>query len=112
MKLLNPKLVKDVENLRVVNGSKPNIFTYSNNPDGTLVKTNNLEKQFAEDYLGDYGEFLKSLFTVQSPEQIRSAIYTPDVQQAQEKATEIELRMNEIEKNMDSVDDDVDKEMA
>lgn len=112
LKLLNPKLVKDVENLRVVNGSKPNIFTYTNNPDGTPVKTNNLEKKFAEDYLGDYGEFLKSLFTVQTPEQIRAIIYTPDVQQAQEKATEIELRMNEIEKNMDAVDDDVDKEMA
>ena len=112
LKLMNPKLVKDVENLRVVNGSTPNIFTYTNNPDGTPVKINNLEKQFAEDYLGDYGEFLKWLFTVQTPEQIRAIIYTPDVQQAQEKATEIELRMNEIEKNMDAVDDDVDKEMA
>jgi hypothetical protein len=35
---MNPKLVKDVENLRVVNGSTPNIFTYTNNPDGTPVK--------------------------------------------------------------------------
>lgn len=33
VKAMNPKLVQDTENLRIVNGSKQNVFTYINNPD-------------------------------------------------------------------------------
>lgn len=41
LKTLNPKLAQDSQNLRTVNGSKSNIFTYINNPDGTPVKDDN-----------------------------------------------------------------------
>lgn len=119
VKAMNPKLVQDTENLRIVNGKKQNVFTYINNPDGTPVKDasgnpvkqNNLEKTFAEDYMDNFGDTIKKMFAVQTPEQIRAAIYTDDVKQAQDKASEIELTMNELEKQMDNVDADVDAEM-
>ncbi len=84
---MNPKLVQDATDLRNVNGNKTNIWTYSNNPDGTPVKQNNLENQFASDYLDDYGTFLKSIYTPQTQEEVTNAIYTQDVKDAQEKAT-------------------------
>lgn len=111
VKAMNPKLVQDTENLRIVNGKKQNVFTYVNNPDGTSTKVNNLEKTFAEDYMDNFADTIKKMFVVQTPEQIRAAIYTDDVKQAQDKASEIELSMNEIEKQMDNVDADVDAEM-
>ncbi len=111
LKAMNPKLVQDTENLRIVNGKKQNIFTYTNNPDGTPVKVNNLENTFAQDYIDNFGEEIKKLYAVQTPEQIRAIINTPDVIAAQDKATQIELSMNEIEKQMDNVDADVDAEM-
>lgn len=84
---MNPKLVQDATDLRNVNGNKTNIWTYSNNQDGTPVKQNNLENQFASDYLDDYGTFLKSIYTPQTQEEVTNAIYTQDVKDAQEKAT-------------------------
>lgn len=54
LKAMNPKLVQDTENLRIVNGSKNNIWTYVNNPDGTPVKVNNLENTFKEDYMDNF----------------------------------------------------------
>lgn len=120
VKAMNPKLIQDTENLRIVNGKKQNVFTYINNPDGTPVKDangnpvkqNNLEKTFAEEYMDNFGDTIKNLFKVQTPDEIRAMIYTDDVKKAQDKASEIELTMNELEKQMDNVDDDVDKELA
>ena len=54
LKAMNPKLIQDTENLRIVNGSKNNLFTYVNNPDGTTTKTNNLENTFAQDYIDNF----------------------------------------------------------
>lgn len=110
VKAMNPKLVQDTENLRIVNGKKQNIFTTINNPDGTPVKVNNLENTFAQDYIDNFGEEIKKLYAVQTPEQIRAIINTPDVIAAQDKATQIELSMNEIEKQIDKVDEEVSKE--
>lgn len=112
VKAMNPKLIQDTENLRIVNGSKQNIFSYVNNPDGTSTKVNNLENTFAQDYIDNFGNAIKQLYAVQTPEQIRAIIYTDDVKKAQDKATEIELSMNEIEKQIDNVDADVEKELV
>lgn len=109
---MNPKLVQDTENLRIVNGSKQNVWTYTNTPDGTPVKVNNLEKTFADDFDDNFGEVIKQMYAVQTPEQIRAIINTPDAVAAQEKATQIELSMNELEKQMENIDSDVDKELA
>ena len=98
LKAMNPKLVQDTENLRIVNGSKQNVFTYVNNPDGTTTKTNNLEKTFAEDYMDNFKEAIQQMFTVQTPEQIRAIIRTPDAAQAEDKAFEIEWKIDEIDK--------------
>jgi len=111
LKAMNPKLVQDTENLRIVNGSKQNVFTYINNPDGTPVKVNNLENTFAQDYIDNFGDTIKQMYAVQTPEEIRAIINTPDVVAAQDKATEIELTMNELEKQIDQVDTDVENEM-
>ena len=109
---MNPKLVQDATDLRNVNGNKTNIWTYSNNPDGTPVKQNNLENQFASDYLDDYGTFLKSIYTPQTQEEVTNAIYTQDVKDAQEKATWYEVELNAIEKDMDAIEKDVEKELS
>lgn len=90
VKAMNPKLVQDTENLRIVNGSKQNVFTYTNNPDGTTTKVNNLEKTFAEDYLDNFADEIKKMYAVQTPEQIRAIINTPDVVAAEDKAFDIE----------------------
>ncbi len=111
LKAMNPKLVQDTENLRIVNGSKQNVFTYVNNPDGTTSKTNNLENTFAQDYIDNFGDEIKKLYAVQTPEQIRAIINTPDVIAAQDKATQIELSMNELEKQIENIDNDVEAEM-
>lgn len=87
---MNPKLVQDTENLRKVNGGKTNIFSYVNNPDGTKVKVNNLENTFAQDYIENFGDIIKQMYTVQTPEQIRAIIRTPDAAQAEDKAFELE----------------------
>lgn len=112
LKAMNPKLVQDAINLRKVNGGASNIFTYTNNPDGTSVKVNNLENTFATDYKDNFGEFIKSMYKVQTPEEIRAIIYTPDVQQAEEKAKSIELDMNKVDDSIAQVDKDVEKELA
>jgi len=117
---MNPKLVQDATNLRNVNGNKTNIFTTVNNPDGTpvkdangnTVKQNNLVNQFTSDYLDDYGTFLKSIYTPQTQAEVTSAIYTPEVQQAQGKATSYETEMNAIEKDIDAIEKDVEKELS
>lgn len=105
---MNPKLVQDTSNLRIVNGAKTNI--YSVDKQGNRV--NNLEKTFAEDYLGNYGAFLEDLFKTQSAEEIRAIIYTPDVREAEAKATEYEEEMNQIEADMEEVDRIVAEELA
>lgn len=111
LKAMNPKLVQDTENLRKVNGGKTNIFSYVNNPDGTKVKVNNLENTFAQDYIENFGDIIKQMYTVQTPEQIRAIINTPDIIAAQDKATQIELWMNELEKQIENVDKDVEAEL-
>jgi hypothetical protein len=112
LKAMNPKLVQDTENLRTVNGTKQNVFTYTNNPDGTTTKVNHLENSFANDFQDNFGEIIKQMYQVQTPEQIRAIIRTPDVVQAEEKASAIELTMNELEKQIANIDSDVDKELA
>lgn len=107
IKSMNPKLIQDTNNLRIVNGSKVNL--YSTDSQGN--KVNNVEQSFTEDYLGNFGTFLKSLFTVQTPEQIKSAIYTDDVKQSQDKATSIELEMNQIEADQAKMEEITRKEL-
>ena len=101
--MLNPKLVKDVQNLNTVNGTKSNIFTYVNNPDGTKTKENNLVKTFVSDYEDNYGDIVKILTDIYNPdtaEEARNKIYTPEVRQAEERATAIELEMNALSDTM------------
>jgi hypothetical protein len=115
LKSLNPKLAQDAINLRKVNGNKTNIFTYTNNPDGTPVKTNNLEKQFAEQYEEDHPdiiELIKSTFNTPSYAEMQAQINTPEVKALQDKATAIESEMNGLQTDMESVDKDVEKELA
>lgn len=120
LKTMNPKLMEDLKNLRIVNGEKTNIWTYKNNPDGTPVKdenwnpvkTNNLEKQFSSDYLDDYGDFLREIYKVDSPETINSKIRTQAVVDAEAKATEYETELNAIEKDINAIEKDVDKELS
>ena len=88
------------------------MFTYVNNPDGTTTKQNNLERTFTQDYLDDYGDFLKEIYSPQSEAEIRASIYTPDVVSAQERATAIELEMNAIEADITNIDADVEAELA
>lgn len=103
IKMLNPKLVKDVQNLNTVNGTKSNIFTYVNNPDGTTTKENNLVKTFVSDYEDNYGDIvsvLKGIYGQDTAEEARAKIYTPDVKSAEDKATQIELEMNALSDTM------------
>ena len=107
IKSLNPKLIQDTNNLRIVNGSK--ISLYSTDASGNRV--NNVEQSFTEDYLGNFGTFLKSLFTVQTPEQINAAIKTQDVRDAEAKATEYESQLIAIENDMDIIEQTARKEL-
>lgn len=91
-----------------------------NNPDGTPVKDengepvveNNLVKTFTQDYLDDYGDFLREIYKPETMEEINAKIYTPDVKMAQDKASEIEIELNAIEKDINSIEDDIDKEIT
>lgn len=120
LKTLNPKLAQDAQNLRIVNGSKSNIFTPVNNPDGTPVKDengkpvveNNLVKTFTQDYLDDYGDFLREVYKPETMDEINAKIYTPDVIDAQNKATEVELELVALEKDINSINSDIEKETA
>lgn len=112
LKAMNPKLIQDTENLRIVNGSKNNLFTYVNNPDGTTKKVNNLEETFKNDFLDNFAEEIKKMFTVQTPEQIRAIIRTPDVVSAEDKAFEYEGKINEIDKQIEASDAEVEARMA
>ena len=112
LKAINPKLVQDATNLRKVNGDKTNIWTYTNNPDGSQVKTNNLENTFVSDFHDNFGEFIKSMYKIQTPEEIRAIIYTPDVKASEDKAKSIELDINKIDDSLAQIDRDVDKELA
>ena len=117
---MNPKLVQDATNLRNVNGNKTNIFTTVNNPDGTPVKdengnpvkVNNLDKQATSDYLDDYGDFLREIYKVDSPETIANTINTQAVKDAQEKANSYETELNAIDKDIDAIEKDVEKELS
>lgn len=98
---MNPALVQSVKALNTVNGVKPEIFTYVNNPDGTKVKKNALQDTFVSDYDDNYTDIVKALRDIYNPDtaqQIKNAIYTQDVRQAEEKATAIELQINELDK--------------
>lgn len=115
IKMLNPKLVKDVQNLNTVNGTKSNIFTYVNNPDGTKTKENNLVKTFASDYNDNYWDIvkvLKGIYGQDTAEEARARIHTPEVKQAEDRATEYELKMIAKLDEMAMIDKDVEKEMA
>lgn len=59
--MLNPKLVRDTQNLNTVNGTTPTIFTYVNNPDGTRTKENKLVSSFVSDYEDNYGDIVAVL---------------------------------------------------
>ena len=114
LKTLNPKLAQDALNLRKVNGNKTNIFTYVNSQDGTPVKVNKLEQNFADQYNEDHPdivELLKSVYDTPTYAEMQAQINTPEVISAQDKASAIETEMNSLQTAMDSVDKDVDKEM-
>ena len=106
LKAINPKLVQDATNLRKVNGDTTNIWT--TNADGT--KVNNLEKNIADDYTDNFGEFIKSMYKVYTPAEITAIIRTPDVVAAEDKALSIEKDINELDKQIDNIDSDVDTE--
>jgi hypothetical protein len=92
--------VQSVKALNTVNGTRPQIFTYVNNPDGTRTQENNLTKSFVSDYEDNYGDIVKILRDIYNPdtaEEARNAIYTQDVRNAEEKATAIELEMNKLD---------------
>jgi ribosomal protein S13 len=112
---VNPKLTQDVSNLRKVNKSTTNIFTEVKQPDGSIVKENNLVKTFKEQYEEDFHDLYKMMNDIYKPdtaEQVRNALFTPDVKMAEDKATKIELEMNNIQAQMDAVDKSVDAEMV
>lgn len=106
LKAINPKLVQDATNLRKVNGDTTNIWT--TNPDGT--KVNNLEKSIADDYTDNFGEFIKTMYKVYTPAEITAIIRTPDVVAAEDKAFAIQKSINEIDKQMENIDSEVDTE--
>ena len=106
LKAINPKLVQDATNLRKVNGDTTNIWT--TNADGT--KVNNLEKNIADDYTDNFGEFIKSMYKVYTPAEITAIIRTPDVVAAEDKALSIEKDINELDKQIDNIDSDIDIE--
>lgn len=114
LKMLNPWLVQSVKWLNIVNGVNPEIFTYVNNPDGTKVKQNNLVNSFVSDYEDNYGDIVKILRDIYSPQgqSARDAIYTPEVRAAEDKATSIELEMNRLSDTIDWIDKDIEKEYA
>ena len=115
IKMLNPKLVKDVQNLNTVNGTKPEIFTYVNNPDGSRTKTNKLEETFVSDYNDNYSDIVKILTDIYNPdtaEEARNKIHTPEVRQAEDRATEYELKMIAKLDEMAMIDKDIEKEFA
>ena len=93
IKSMNPKLVQDTNNLRIVNGSK--VSLYSNDAQGNRV--NNVEQSFTEDYLWDFWTFLKDLFKVKTVDEINAVIRTDEVKDAEAKADEYERELNAIE---------------
>lgn len=52
------------------------------------------------------------MYKIQTPEEIRAIIYTPDVKDAEDKAKAIELDINKIDDALDQVDKDVETELA
>lgn len=113
LKMINPKLAKDTQNLNTVNGTKPTIFTYVNNPDGTKTKQNNLVNTFVSDYEDNYGDImsvLRGIYGWDTAEEAKAKIYTPDVRMAEDKASQIELDMNKIDDTINQVDEDVESE--
>lgn len=107
LKTLNPKIVQDAENLRKVNWQSTNIWTYSNNPDGTKVKTNNLETTFAEDYMENFWTSIKDMFKVYSTEEIQNIIRTPEVKEAEDKAFEYEKKIDDLDLLIEKADKDI-----
>ena len=112
---MNPKLIQDTVRLNIVNGVKPEIFTTINNPDGTNTKVNKLEQNFANDYNDNYGDIVKILTDIYNPDtaqEARDKIYTPEVRQAEDRATEYELKMIAKLDEMAMIDKDVEKEFS
>lgn len=107
IKALNPKLIQDTNNLRIVNGSKVSLYS----TDAQWNKVNNVKQSFTEDYLGNFGTFLKSLFTVQTPDQIQAIIRTDEVKDAEAKADEYERELNAIEEGWLEIEKRVRKEL-
>ncbi len=99
----NPKLAQDVQNLRIVNGSRTNLYT--ENPDGT--KTNNLQKTYEEQFMEDFSD----LFKVSSVADIINQVKTQDVLDAEAKANKYEDEMNALEADIAKIDKDVEAEL-
>lgn len=113
LKTMNPWLTQSVKWLNAVNGVKPTIFTTINNPDGTKVVKNNLQDSFVEDYEDNYGDIvqiLRDIYNPDSAQQARDAIYTPEVRDAEDRATAIEFEMNRLDDTINWIDKDLDKE--
>lgn len=52
------------------------------------------------------------MYKIQTPEEIRAIIYTPDVKASEDKAKSIELDINKIDDSLAQIDRDVEKELA
>lgn len=92
-----------MQNLRIVNGSRTNLYTV--NPDGT--KTNNLQKTYEEQFMEDFSD----LFKVQSVADIIAQVKTADVIEAETKANKYEDEMNALEADIAKIDKDVEAEL-
>ena len=73
---------------------------------------NNLETSFKNDFLDNFAEEIKKMFTVQTPEQIQAIIRTPDVVSAEDKAFELETQINGIDDQIKAVDKAIEAELA
>lgn len=86
-----------------MNGVKTEIV--KTNQDGT--KSNSLETNASEDFMSIYGD----LFKVQSLEEIRNQLATPDFLAGKAKADATLSQIDEIDNAIDSIDSDVDAEL-
>ena len=102
VKKVNPKLSQDALNLFKVNGNKPTIFK----TDTEGNKVNVLESNATDTWTTTFGD----MFKVESLEEIRAKVQTPDFIAAQTKANELSQKLNGLQDELDSVEDQVKAE--
>lgn len=102
VKKVNPKLAQDALNLFKVNGNKPTIFK----TDSEGNKVNVLESNATDTWTSTFGD----MFKVESLEEIRAKVQTPDFIAAQTKANELSQKLNGLQDELDAVEDQVKAE--